>query len=79
MVDKNIELEPGHKRVIQRQPKPASGWISDGSTTVADDDSVTIPSLVGIPPDPDPDPTPIPPTPPTATPTEPEPEGPPHE
>jgi hypothetical protein len=67
MTDKTIPLAAGHKRVIQRGPKPASGWISDGSTTLQATDSVTIPALgvVEPPPDPDPEPEPEPEPPPT--------------
>jgi hypothetical protein len=56
MTDKTIPLAAGHKRVIQRGPKPASGWISDGSTTLQATDSVTIPALGVVEPPPDPDP-----------------------
>jgi hypothetical protein len=60
MTDRTIQLRVGHKRVIQRGPKPATGWFSDGSTTLPAEDSVTIPALDVVEPPPDPDPEPVP-------------------
>jgi hypothetical protein len=55
VTDKTIPLQVGHRRIVQRGPKPANGWMSDGSTTLQAADSVTIPALDVVEPPPDPE------------------------
>ena len=58
MTDKTFDLQPGHQKIVNRGPKPASGWVKEGSVTLAAEDSATFPALEEPPPDPDPDPPP---------------------